>query len=351
MNAKPLILVLLTVFSFGFSRVVSAQSQCSSAPPQRLAVGNSGYVTDEDTTPLNIRTEPGTHGIILAQMVAGDTFEVIDGPRCGEQGNNLRWWYVRSNSNVYGWIAEGSTRPSLVYFVAPLAPGQTAPILDSSAYPGDVPVLAGDFVLGTATVIVRGLNLRLQPSANAEILSVLTEGDILMVYVGPYLNRGFGWWYLSDGNRSGWSVDSVNELVTLAFNWSRPESSSVTITASGWAADDQPATVSQADIDYAIDIQRQVSAGTLSVNEAESRLEDLAVDIGAEGLEWLVRRVPIYDGQNWMSFDTYADNLVENYGTGNGTSRLEQDPIGSAMDLMFGNPSPNEILNIMGFGQ
>jgi hypothetical protein len=325
---------------------VNAQGGCSSAPPPRLLVGGRGYVTDEDITPLNVRTAPGTHGEIMTQMTAGDVFNVVDGPECGHQGNNLRWWVVRTPNGVTGWIAEGSVNPSLVYFVAPLNPGDTPPTYGSAdRYPGDVPAVAGDFILGTAKVNVDGLRLRLQPSVNAEIKTVLSKGAELYVYVGPFYHRGYNWWYLSNNRISGWAVDEANNQPTLIFSWGTPRN----VSTKGWANDDRPSTVTDAHVEAFHNIQRQVKQGEISEAEADRRMENIAAEVGAAGLKWLVRRVPVYDGKNkkWMSFDTYASDMADDYG--DGTSRFEQDPVGTAVDMVFGDPSPSDMAGWLGF--
>jgi hypothetical protein len=101
--------------SYEFPSAVGPASVCESAPPTYLILHERGQVTNEDPQPLNIRSEPGLGGRIVAVLHSLDIFLVIDGPRCAD---DYTWFKIRSNG-VEGWIAEGE--PGL-YYVEPYIP-------------------------------------------------------------------------------------------------------------------------------------------------------------------------------------------------------------------------------------
>jgi uncharacterized protein YraI len=92
------------------------QPACDGLPSTRLIVQERGYVTEEDTKPLNLRAGPGTDFRIFTRLEVGDVFTVLEGPVCG--GDYV--WYRVQHEALDGWIAEGDFS---VYYVAPYFPG------------------------------------------------------------------------------------------------------------------------------------------------------------------------------------------------------------------------------------
>lgn len=84
--------------------------------PSRLAPGMRGVVLEEDRRDVNVRSGPGRNFPIIARIIPGETFEVIDGPSCTDR---LAWFNIRYGGGVLeGWIAEGDEH----YFVGPIGP-------------------------------------------------------------------------------------------------------------------------------------------------------------------------------------------------------------------------------------
>lgn len=100
---------------FAFPSAVGSASVCESAPATYLILHERGQVTNEDPQPLNMRSEPGLGGRVVAVLHSLDIFLVTDGPRCAD---DYTWFKVRSRG-VEGWIAEGE--PGL-YYVEPYLP-------------------------------------------------------------------------------------------------------------------------------------------------------------------------------------------------------------------------------------
>lgn len=80
----------------------------------RLAPGVEGRVTPP--LPSNLRALPGTSEALVSQIPSGETFRVLNGPSCDNEG--YVWWEV-AYSNQQGWAAEGLERE---YFLEPLPP-------------------------------------------------------------------------------------------------------------------------------------------------------------------------------------------------------------------------------------
>jgi len=95
----------------------TATPACASLPRTRLVIGNRAQVSDDDETPLNVRSGPSTEFRILGRLNVMERFLVISGPECSSE---YVWYQVRSDSGLEGWIAEGV--PGL-YFVEPYPPG------------------------------------------------------------------------------------------------------------------------------------------------------------------------------------------------------------------------------------
>jgi serine/threonine protein kinase len=90
-------------------------AQCPDIRPSRLGVGMEGYVLQDDARALNVRRGSGTSFSTVAQLQIGETFEILEGPICGEE---FAWFRITARSGaVVGWVAEGDDD---AYFIAPV---------------------------------------------------------------------------------------------------------------------------------------------------------------------------------------------------------------------------------------
>lgn len=93
-------------------------ADCNPDLPERLVVGQQGYVIVNENgpnTPLNVRVEPGTGAARVSRLATGVTFDVVGGPVCAD---GISWFEVEYGRPVEtGWIAEGLES---VYFVEPV---------------------------------------------------------------------------------------------------------------------------------------------------------------------------------------------------------------------------------------
>lgn len=112
-----------------------------------------------------------------------------------------------------------------------------------------------------------------------------------------------------------------------------------------------PLGVSQSRMYEVGGIYAQVASGEMNEGEAQKELDEIAREIGKSALAWIVGRMPVYsaEGGRWQSFDEYARDFAGDSGL-DPDSRLAQDPVGVGVDLMFGDPSVDDILDWMGFG-
>lgn len=103
-----------------FANITPTAVRCPGFLTSRLVVGGYGRITPGD--PNRLREVPG--GVILTQILAGETFRILEGPVCTEnsEGLGLAWWRVeylnpRNNRTYIGWTAEGSGG---VYWIEPI---------------------------------------------------------------------------------------------------------------------------------------------------------------------------------------------------------------------------------------
>jgi hypothetical protein len=100
----------------------SGRSICPGALPSRLQVGESGMVSLDPPVANRVRQEPDRDAEILGQIMPGEKFTVLEGPRCAD---GWTWWRVRSRAqDLEGWSSEGD---AATYWLQPVpAPTPTA---------------------------------------------------------------------------------------------------------------------------------------------------------------------------------------------------------------------------------
>jgi uncharacterized protein YgiM (DUF1202 family) len=112
--------------------------QCPGALPSRLVPGQKAVVMEDDPLPVNVRSGPGTDFPRIGQIPVRTTFDVVDGPECGD---GLAWYRIAYSTGFEGWIAEGDE----AYFVEPLPVGIGTPV------PG---LLSGNRVLARVCQVI-----------------------------------------------------------------------------------------------------------------------------------------------------------------------------------------------------
>ena len=111
-----------------------------------------------------------------------------------------------------------------------------------------------------------------------------------------------------------------------------------------------PVGVTEHQIRQVLAISSQARSGEISKEEAEASLLQVMVEVRTEALTWIVRNMPVYDANDgtWSSFETYAIELGHDSGVPP-DSRLARDPVGTAIDLAFGDATTDDMINWLGF--
>ncbi len=102
-------------------------------------------------------------------------------------------------------------------------------------------------------------------------------------------------------------------------------------------------------ISQTLQIQSQVQNGELSKDQAEYKLENIYAEAGKDAFAWIVRHVPVYDPDTgWHTFDDWVKDFAQSSGS-DPDARITQDPVGVGVDIFFGNPSVDQMLEWFGF--
>ena len=221
--------------------------------PEALESGVRVRVTIGEGLTLNLRQEPtlGEAGVVLAELPPGTEADVLEGP---VEANGFRWWKLRTDDGLVGWaveafqgqtwltpvgwagegppltVAEATPRPTPGMTTSPTPTPEgaleatTAPptgtvtvtvTLTATATPAGTPTpTPGPLTVGgRARVTVADwayLNVRAEPSAQAEIIGTLDSGAEVTILEGPVEADGYRWWKLDDGKGLvGWAVEGT----------------------------------------------------------------------------------------------------------------------------------------------
>lgn len=79
-------------------------SPCPAAYLSRLRVGMRAYVSFDPPERNRVREAPNTTSATVGFIEPGEKMDILDGPECS---NDWIWWWVRSETGVRGWTAEG----------------------------------------------------------------------------------------------------------------------------------------------------------------------------------------------------------------------------------------------------
>lgn len=111
-----------------------------------------------------------------------------------------------------------------------------------------------------------------------------------------------------------------------------------------------PSYVSVNDVMRVKEVYDQISRNEISEEGALEKLTAIHEEIESLAMSWILRNLPVYNVQNdtWESFDSYTKGLALEVGV-EPDSRLATDPIGTTIDLVYGNPNNNDIINWLGF--
>jgi uncharacterized protein YgiM (DUF1202 family) len=150
----------------------------SASPPAREYT--YGSRVEVATNLLNIRTEPGVYGSIVATLPQGDLATVVGGP---ESNGGIDWLKVDTNLGT-GWLAAQYVAPS----------GRTW--------------VASSFAVGDSIrVATDRLNMRTDASDRSRVIAQLWEGTTGTVVGGPRKSAGNTWLQIETEYGTGWVVE------------------------------------------------------------------------------------------------------------------------------------------------
>jgi hypothetical protein len=96
---------------------------CGPALP-RLHPGDRASINTSDLVPKNLRVGPGLDEPVLATLIEGIAFDILEGPVCRD---NLNWWHIQivARPEVTGWLSEGGPGNwAITRFTQDRIPGQ-----------------------------------------------------------------------------------------------------------------------------------------------------------------------------------------------------------------------------------
>lgn len=174
--------------------------------PSRLTVGDQAMVEADSTVPNRVRSKPSISADILFQLQAGDTFDIVDGPQCG---NQIVWWFIEADGR-FGWTAESEANTT-DYFIDPVET-----VVSAAQFPCPVgyagyiaPRLGVGQSARVASNITTGINLYQRPSILSQSNALLSAGTTLPALSdGPACNEGLVWWSTTINGVSGWVPES-----------------------------------------------------------------------------------------------------------------------------------------------
>lgn len=153
----------------------SVFTRSSVAPPARDF--GDGDQVEIASNLLNIRSEPGLYGAIVATMANGDTANVVGDPIVS---GGITWVRIDSALGT-GWAASQYLAPS----------GRAA--------------ISAAFAIGDQVQVdTAALRLRTDASTGAGVVTTLTQGTRGVVTDGPRLSTGVIWLQIQTDSGSGW---------------------------------------------------------------------------------------------------------------------------------------------------
>ncbi len=172
------------------------------------------------------------------------------------------------------------------------------------------------------------------PSDN--IIYRAPSGEGLWIIDGPVCNYGWILWKVStDTGYFGWTPESKGEEF-----WLTPIESDSDMLAE-IRSDPR-----------AYEAYEQVSATIhdpqLSESQKRDKIRVYQNTYGEEVVAWVIRLVPVYQGDGkFSSFDNWAQDFSNDYGSSSGNAPIDNDPVGSSLNIFF-NPSIDNITEQLG---
>ncbi len=184
-------------------------------------------------------------------------------------------------------------------------------------------------------------------SRKMSVHGAIGSGEFL--FVSSFVTGGGGHDYRNKGNfLNDWNlrVADNREAANALINWLVGSKSWEEATSRSAVT---PSRVTDAHIQQAFEIRHAMAEGSMDCETAEEMLTDMAGEAGKDGLAWIMENIPIYDDStgSWESFGDYASEMAHESDP-DSQSRFSADPIGTTLDVVFDDPSPDQILKWLG---
>jgi hypothetical protein len=185
-----------------------------------------------EATLANVRSFPDTSADnVITQLENGSATGI------GRTGDGA-WFQVQLESGQIGWIADSASTPVGECLTLPVT-GNTA-IEFGPCPPGFAPgYLPPRISVGATAAIESGGApnvVRAQPQRSGERLGLYQPGTEIDVLEGPQCGAGFVWWRVTDGQLTGWTVESSiddGEYFIRLVNAAQPTTPPQTGTGAG----------------------------------------------------------------------------------------------------------------------
>jgi uncharacterized protein YgiM (DUF1202 family) len=135
---------------------------------------------------LNLRDEAGLAATILDVMADGSTATVLSGPVTAD---GLPWYELDTDDYGQGWSAGGFLE-----------------LADENPGGGNGEEFPADAVLAVQTDDGSNLNLRAEPTIEADVVDKLPDGARVVVLSGPVAADGYDWYELDTDLGIGWAA-------------------------------------------------------------------------------------------------------------------------------------------------
>jgi SH3-like domain-containing protein len=317
------------------------------ALPLRVEAQDTNVFATVTAANVNLRSGPGLDYNEVGAAKANDRFPVIG----RAHGSNRVWYKIVLRSGATAWISERVVKISPSPDSVPWLSDNSAKVplvMDCGANP---PVL----IVGSHAQVTRPGGLELHDSAGVgkNQVGVVPNKAVVQVIDGPFCTRlakdffRIEWIVLTDANKQGYMMEGQSDG---KGGYSAYATLSVNTGAATGADTGRPEKLTDSDIQAVTAIFQAVQKKESDLQTTTKALTDEVENTGTDGLAWIVRHVPIYDGktEHWQSFARYEDLSVMPFDL---NSDLDKDPVSIATNILFGNYQTNEeLLGSMGCG-
>lgn len=178
--------------------------ECDFPPQDDLTIGAIGHVRQEIgglRLPLFRHANPFR---MADQFIgAGDTFTVLAGSACPQDGLGFIWWQIDYNGTV-GWVLNDT--------VFTTDDGFYLEMLNCDGFQTSR-LAVGE--RGQVIAATSANNLRAEPSTSSEVLTQIPVSGLFTVLAGPRCGENSAWWQVDYNGTIGWTAEGQGDTYWL----------------------------------------------------------------------------------------------------------------------------------------